>query len=36
MAMLARPPDLFDRQQEWADLSAFVSDPTPGLRIGIV
>ena len=36
MAMLVRPPDLFDRQQEWAELSAFVSDPTPGLRIGIV
>jgi hypothetical protein len=35
MAMLARPPDLFDRQQEGAELSAFVSDPTPGLRIGI-
>ncbi|MCI4370818.1 MAG: ATP-binding protein, partial [Thermoplasmata archaeon] len=36
MVMPIRPPDLFDRQQEWAELSAFVSDPTPGLRIGIV
>jgi AAA+ ATPase superfamily predicted ATPase len=36
MAPPIRPPDLFDRQREWAELSAFVSDPTPGLRIGIV
>lgn len=31
-----RPVDLFDREREWAELSAFVSDTTPGLRIGIV
>jgi len=31
-----RPDDLFDREQEWAELSSFVSDATPGLRIGIV
>ncbi len=31
-----RPADLFDRESEWAELSAFVSDTTPGLRIGIV
>lgn len=31
-----RPADLFDREQEWLELSAFVSDTTPGLRIGIV
>ena len=31
-----RPIDLFDREREWADLSAFVSDPAPGLRLGIV
>jgi hypothetical protein len=36
MTVPARPPDLFDRHHEWAELSAFVSDPTPGLRIGIV
>ncbi len=28
--------DLFNREHEWATLSEFVSDPTPGLRIGIV
>ncbi len=33
---IGRPADLFDREREWAELSAFVSDPTPGLRIGIV
>lgn len=33
---LPAPPDLFDRAQEWAELSAFVSEPGPGLRIGIV
>ncbi|MBO0703154.1 MAG: ATP-binding protein, partial [Candidatus Dormibacteraeota bacterium] len=31
-----RPTDLFDREQEWADLAGFVSDPTPGLRLGVV
>jgi hypothetical protein len=31
-----RPADLFIREREWADLSAFVSDTTPGLRIGMV
>ncbi len=36
MAPLDRPSDLFDREQEWGELSAFVSDSTPGLRIGIV
>ncbi len=35
-AALKRPADLFDRQREWAELSAFVSDTTPGLRIAIV
>jgi AAA+ ATPase superfamily predicted ATPase len=36
MALLARPDDLFDRDQEWKELSAFVSDSAPGLRIGFV
>jgi AAA+ ATPase superfamily predicted ATPase len=35
-AALERPADLFDREREWAELSAFVSDGTPGLRIAIV
>jgi AAA+ ATPase superfamily predicted ATPase len=34
--MLSRPGDLFDRQQEWADLSDFATATTPGLRLGIV
>jgi AAA+ ATPase superfamily predicted ATPase len=33
---VARPADLFDREEEWEELSAFVSDLTPGLRIGII
>jgi hypothetical protein len=32
----ARPADLFDREREWSELSGFVCDPAPGLRIGIV
>lgn len=35
-ATLERPADLFDREREWAELSAFVSDTTPGLRIAII
>ena len=33
---LPRPADLFDRQQEWADLSDFATATTSGLRLGIV
>lgn len=33
---LHRPDDLFDRVQEWADLSSFATATSPGLRIGIV
>jgi AAA+ ATPase superfamily predicted ATPase len=36
MPSLARPTDLFDREHEWGELSNFVSDASPGLRIGIV
>jgi AAA+ ATPase superfamily predicted ATPase len=36
MTPLARPTDLFDREHEWEELSDFVSDASPGLRIGIV
>ncbi len=35
-ATLPRPDDLFDREQEWGALSDFVSDATPGLRVGVV
>lgn len=33
---IGRPDDLFDRTREWAELTAFASDPAPGLRIGVV
>lgn len=33
---LDRPPDLFDREREWAELASFVSDPAPGLRIAVL
>lgn len=32
----ARPADPFDREQEWGELSEFVSDPAPGLRLGMI
>ncbi|MDF2712551.1 MAG: hypothetical protein K0R62_8203, partial [Nonomuraea muscovyensis] len=31
-----RPAALFDRVHEWQDLSAFTTERTPGLRIGVV
>ena len=34
--VLPRPGDLFDRGQEWADLSSFAIAANPGLRLGIV
>jgi hypothetical protein len=36
MEVLSRPQELFDRVHEWDDLARFVTDPAPGLRIGIV
>src|SRR5262245_53990842 len=33
---VARPAEMFDRQREWAALSAFATDPTPGATLGIV
>lgn len=33
---MTRPSDLFDREQEWADLSAFLRGGQPGLRLGVV
>lgn len=33
---IERPADLFDRAQEWADLTELVDPERPGLRIGIV
>jgi uncharacterized protein len=34
--MLSKPPDVFDRDTEWADLADFVASPLPGLRIAVV
>lgn len=31
-----RPPDLFDREREWADLDRFVSSKSAGLRVGLL
>ncbi|QDP94887.1 ATPase [Microlunatus elymi] len=33
---MPKPPTIFDRDAEWDDLTRFVEDPAPGLRIGIV
>ncbi len=33
---MCRPSDLFDRDQEWADLVGFATAAVPGLRIGVV
>jgi len=34
--MIGRPDDLFDRDQEWADLASFAGSTAPGLRVGVV
>lgn len=34
--MLERPADLFDREREWADLAAFTTADSPGLRIALL
>src|SRR5579862_9178242 len=31
-----KPADVFDRDEEWADLADFVLSPLPGLRIAVV
>ncbi|MEZ5260846.1 MAG: AAA family ATPase [Acidimicrobiales bacterium] len=31
-----KPPEVFDREQEWSDLERFLADPSPGLHLGIV
>jgi uncharacterized protein len=31
-----KPPAVFDRTHEWAELARFCTDPAPGLRIGVV
>ena len=33
---LDKPTDVFDRDPEWADLTAFALSPLPGLRIAVV
>jgi len=34
--MLPRPAEMFDRDREWRDLSAFVTDPGAGATLGVV
>lgn len=34
--MLDRPADLFDREHEWSELSAFVESTAPGTRIALL
>jgi hypothetical protein len=34
--MLGKPADVFDRDEEWADLADFTESPLPGLRIAVV
>ncbi len=33
---MEKPPSLYDREHEWADLTGFVAAPGPRLRLGIV
>jgi hypothetical protein len=33
---IPKPADVYDRVHEWSDLQEFVTDPAPGLRLGIV
>ncbi|MBO0803414.1 MAG: ATP-binding protein [Nocardiopsaceae bacterium] len=33
---MAKPADVFDRDEEWADLADFAGSPLPGLRIAVV
>ncbi len=34
--MFAKPPDMFDRDDEWAALSSFAADDRPGATLGVV
>lgn len=34
--MIPKPPDVFDRDEEWADLAEFAGSSLPGLRIAVV
>jgi uncharacterized protein len=36
VAELARPAEMFDRDREWRDLSAFIADPALGASLGVV
>jgi AAA+ ATPase superfamily predicted ATPase len=36
MDMLPKSSDIFDREHEWDDLCRFVTDDSPGLRLGVV
>ena len=34
--MFSKPPDMFDREEEWAALSRFAGDDRPGATLGVV
>jgi hypothetical protein len=34
--VFAKPPDMFDRDEEWAALSRFAADDRPGATLGVV
>jgi uncharacterized protein len=34
--VFAKPPDMFDRDEEWAALSRFAADERPGATLGVV
>jgi AAA+ ATPase superfamily predicted ATPase len=36
VAELPKPPEMFDREREWRDLSAFATDPAAGATLGVV
>lgn len=36
VGQLLKPPDVFDRDEEWADLAEFATSTLPGLRIAVV
>ncbi|WP_377271133.1 ATP-binding protein [Peterkaempfera sp. SMS 1(5)a] len=36
LAQLRKPPEIFDREAEWAELAAFVCNDRPGATLGVV
>jgi hypothetical protein len=34
--MMERPPDVFDREREWAELTGFAVEARPGMQLALV